>query len=595
MVEECLARLPEQLREVSALPGGTLPDEMPETLLILWKKRAEEAAAMQLPAIYATDWLRYSRTGDRAEYESRYFPRRRRLTDLVCGALAGEPGLEDAILDTIWAICEETAWQLPAHNTYIRDTPSLEWPDPERPIVDLFAAETGGLLACASNVLGKRLPGEAHRRVSREIERRILTPYLHEHFWWMGNGEEPMCNWTTWCTQNVLLCALMLPQTDEVRRAVIRRAAGSLDCFLKDYGEDGCCNEGAHYYNHAGLCLFGCLELLCAAAPGAFDSLWHEPKIRAIAAYIFRMHISGPYYVNFADCSPVIGRRGAREFCFARRTENLPMAIFAARDWKEGLAHPEPDADISRINLWYQMIEAAAAEDMLNAAQQSAPAAGDCFLSSAGVLRADRGSWQLAAKAGCNGDSHNHNDTGSVILYRDGRPVLIDLGVETYTQKTFSPQRYEIWTMQSAWHNLPTFDGVMQEAGAQYAASDVETRFEPQRVSMKMELAGAWPKDAGLDSFVRTLTLTEDGLKLHDACRGTYRSAFLSLLTCDKPVPEENGLSLPGLAGLRIETDAGAPEIDCVEITDARLRIAWPRFVYRIRIPFMSDVTVTVC
>ena len=77
MVEECLARLPEQLREVSALPGGTLPDEMPETLLILWKKRAEEAAAMQLPAIYATDWLRYSRTGNRAEYESRYFPRRR--------------------------------------------------------------------------------------------------------------------------------------------------------------------------------------------------------------------------------------------------------------------------------------------------------------------------------------------------------------------------------------------------------------------------------------------------------------------------------------------------------------------------------------
>ena len=144
MVEECLARLPEQLREVSALPGGTLPDEMPETLLILWKKRAEEAAAMQLPAIYATDWLRYSRTGNRAEYESRYFPRRRRLTDLVCGALAGEPGLEDAILDTIWAICEETAWQLPAHNTYIRDTPSLEWPDPERPIVDLFAAAING-------------------------------------------------------------------------------------------------------------------------------------------------------------------------------------------------------------------------------------------------------------------------------------------------------------------------------------------------------------------------------------------------------------------------------------------------------------------
>ncbi len=40
-------------------------------------------------------------------------------------------------------ICEESAWQLPAHNSYIRDTPQLPLPDTTRPIVDLFAAETG--------------------------------------------------------------------------------------------------------------------------------------------------------------------------------------------------------------------------------------------------------------------------------------------------------------------------------------------------------------------------------------------------------------------------------------------------------------------
>lgn len=42
-----------------------------------------------------------------------------------------------------------------------------------------------------------------------------------------------------------------------MRHAVIVQAAHSLDCFLKDYGPDGCCNEGAQYYTHAGLCLFG--------------------------------------------------------------------------------------------------------------------------------------------------------------------------------------------------------------------------------------------------------------------------------------------------------------------------------------------------
>ena len=51
--------------------------------------------------------------------------------------------------------------------------------------------------------------------------------------------------------------------------AAVKQAAYSLDCFLKDYGTDGCCNEGAQYYRHAGLTLWGCLEILSAIAPEA--------------------------------------------------------------------------------------------------------------------------------------------------------------------------------------------------------------------------------------------------------------------------------------------------------------------------------------
>ncbi|MFR6092659.1 MAG: heparinase II/III family protein [Faecalibacterium prausnitzii] len=58
---------------------------------------------------------------------------------------------------------------------------------------------------------------------------------------------------------------------------------------------------------------------------------------------------------------------------------------------------------------------------------------------SVGVYAARQGSWVLGAKFGSNGDSHNHNDTGSITVYKDGRPFLIDIGVESYTQKTFSP------------------------------------------------------------------------------------------------------------------------------------------------------------
>ena len=62
----------------------------------------------------------------------------------------------------------------------------------------------------------------------------------------------------------------------------MKQAAYSLDCFLKDYGADGCCNEGAQYYRHAGLTLWGCLEILSAAAPDAFSPLFHEPKIKIL-------------------------------------------------------------------------------------------------------------------------------------------------------------------------------------------------------------------------------------------------------------------------------------------------------------------------
>ena len=105
--------------------------------------------------------------------------------------------------------------------------------------------------------------------MERELDARILTPYFTSHFWWMGNGEEPMCNWTSWCTQNVLLTVFLLPTTQQQRKAAVKQAAYSLDCFLKDYGADGCCNEGAQYYRHAGLTLWGCLEILSNVAPEA--------------------------------------------------------------------------------------------------------------------------------------------------------------------------------------------------------------------------------------------------------------------------------------------------------------------------------------
>ncbi|WP_259391711.1 heparinase II/III-family protein [Paenibacillus thiaminolyticus] len=81
------------------------------------------------------------------------------------------------------------------------------------------------------------------------------------------------------------------------------------------------------------------------------------------------------------------------------------------------------------------------------------------------VARERGDGWFLAAKGGHNDESHNHNDIGSFIVYADQCPLWIDAGVGTYTAKTFSPERYSIWTMQSGYHNVPTVNGAEQAPG----------------------------------------------------------------------------------------------------------------------------------
>ena len=200
----------------------------------------------------------FGRNGNRVRLETIYFEKRYVLADLVLAeCIEGNGRFLDDIVNGIFSICEESAWQLPAHNTYIRDTPQELLPDITRPILDLFACETGAILAVTYTLLKDSLD-RIHPFICSNLldclKHRILLPYLKEHFWWMGQGEEPMCNWTVWCTQNILLTAFLIPEPfPSVRQQVFHKACQSIDYFLKDYGEDGCCEEGAQYYRHAGL------------------------------------------------------------------------------------------------------------------------------------------------------------------------------------------------------------------------------------------------------------------------------------------------------------------------------------------------------
>jgi hypothetical protein len=115
----------------------------------------------------------------------------------------------------------------------------------------------------------------------------------------------------------------------------------------------------------------------------------------------------------------------------------------------------------------------------------------------------------LAAKGGHNDESHNHNDVGNFIIYLNGRPAIIDVGVETYRRQTFSNERYTIWTMQSAYHNLPLINGQMQKNGRQYAAGNVTYVPGKNKTIFSMNLEKTYPEEAGINSYKRTINFNK--------------------------------------------------------------------------------------
>ena len=57
------------------------------------------------------------------------------------------------ILDGLFLICEETTWAISAH----LDTGSDPLPDVEKPMLDLFAAQSGMIIALCRQTLGEEI------------------------------------------------------------------------------------------------------------------------------------------------------------------------------------------------------------------------------------------------------------------------------------------------------------------------------------------------------------------------------------------------------------------------------------------------------
>ncbi|MCB0092183.1 MAG: hypothetical protein KDE54_30050, partial [Caldilineaceae bacterium] len=166
-----------------------------------------------------------------------HFERRGMLGTLVIAECIEDQGrFLDDIVNGIWAICEESFWGVPAHIG--RQTAGKGLPDTREVVVDLFAAETGALLAWSSYLLGERLDTVwplLRDRIQREVNVRILTPCLErDDHSWMGfhNTGRRVNNWNPWICSNWLACTLLLEEDEARRQASVFKIMRTVDNFV---------------------------------------------------------------------------------------------------------------------------------------------------------------------------------------------------------------------------------------------------------------------------------------------------------------------------------------------------------------------------
>jgi hypothetical protein len=196
----------------------------------------------------------------------------------------------------------------------------------------------------------------------------------------------------------------------------------------------------------------------------------------------------------------------------------------------------------------------------------------------------------LAVKGGHNDEHHNHNDVGSFVVASDGVPVVVDLGRPTYTAQTFSPRRYEIWTMQSGWHNVPIVAGVEQPAGRGAAARDVVPALDGATSALRLELADAYPAGT-VDSWIREAVLDRDTreVRVDDAWSATGDAATECVLVLAGVVHREPDAAvvtpLDGARPVRITwTGVAGSTLDSRDLDDPMLSAVWGERITRLRL-----------
>ncbi len=469
---------------------------------------------------------RFETIGTRLEYERPYFARRCRLAALALAAtIDADDSYLPALHETIWAICNEYTWCVPAHVGRISGDPSSGRLPPEQ-AVDLFASETAHALAETLVLMGDRINPWLRYRICHEIERRVFRPLFYDpvRFWW----ESAPMNWAAVCAGACGMAAMLLEADLERLSGMVDRCVRAMECFLEGFGDDGGCAEGVGYWQYGFGYYVYFSEMLYDLTGGRIDLLTGE-RIRRIASFPAAVSLGAGNFVNYSDGSAHLALRpGLLSRLAARIAPELP-AVDAVPSFHADACYRWPHA--TRDIVWTDP-----------AVLGRKTPGGTVVLDHLGwvVDRREAGGTLMAfsARAGNNGEPHNQNDLGHFIIHIGGESLLADLGAGLYTRQYFGPQRYEDIHNSSEGHSVPFVDGQAQLPGAAHTARVLRCEQHDDGVLFEVDLTAAYGVTAmhdlrrtfdwRYDAATSVATLGIDDRFGFDAAPGALEELFIS-------------------------------------------------------------------
>ncbi|MBQ7225225.1 MAG: heparinase II/III family protein [Clostridia bacterium] len=375
------------------------------------------------------------------------------------------------LLESVWVYLNDYTWAPLGHYTeyYYQRTPK----DFDYGLIDIFAASAALGLAEIKNLFMDRFPKLLTDRISYEIRRRTIEPFLSRRFFWETHDN----NWTAVCTGAV--GSVLMYEAPELYYENRERLHSAMESYLASYKDDGMCVEGVGYWSF-GFGFFATFALLEREFTKGEVDWFKRPKVKEISKFISKMFLQTNVMATYSDAGfdskYSVGLPHMLRYVYGDEVEKLPI--------EHGIVVYDNTHFNFALRSFIYYSEENNAKEMATDVTYSMPSS--CYLTKR------TGSYAFTVKGGNNGESHNHIDVGSFIIARNNKQIIADIGACPYWDGYHTDRRYTFFNPSAYAHSIPIFDGEGEDS---IARDDVYVEYDWEKQRARLDIANGYGLD----------------------------------------------------------------------------------------------------